>query len=786
MRSEAQVAADGRQPTPSKHRGAVIHGRLRPGELAEAAVLGDLGLVLEVLGWFSPIGISGLFQALSVIPFAVLAARHRLRACIVATIAASAVASLVGGIGIMIPIAIAAALGSTAGVCYRRRWTAGASLGFMTLVVGIPVAVATLALGAASPGYRKLSFDQVKIVWRAVSRLLTALGLSQLSSNGNTDLNWIISHWYLSLPLAEFLLVFLVSAACLRLKPFLVELERRVPAAMQEEATERRHRKGAEQTEAPPAPRPVPVRLDDVTYRYPGTTTDAVAGVSIALESGRFLAIVGPNGSGKSTVVRLLSGRLEPRSGHVVRSGPAGLGNVGGTAIVFQRPESQVLGVRVRDDICWGLPAVAPEVMKELLGRVGLEGFEERETATMSGGELQRLAIASALARSPQLLVSDESTAMIDQPGRADVVTLLRRLASSGLSVVHVTHRKEEAAVADEIVVMREGRVQTGELAARAPATAAEGAIPGGAATTESGTGTAPSATGTAPSATGTAPAPAPTTERPWRLDVSPKPTPSTLRPPRPLAVAAAADNAVAGSGTTPEPQPATGTPAPARRSSRPLVWLKEVGYTYAQGTPWAHMALSKVDLQLWPGEGVVITGPNGSGKSTLAWILAGLTPPTEGDALLDSRPIMEDSQRVGIAFQHARLQLLRPTVMKDVSLGSDEERARRALLTVGLDPDAMGPRRVDDLSGGEQRRVALAGLLVRQPDLIVLDEPYAGLDDEARSSLASALANLRRTSGVAVVVVTHDLDNAEVLGDRLITLAEGTVVGEQALGSPA
>jgi energy-coupling factor transport system ATP-binding protein len=222
------------------------------------------------------------------------------------------------------------------------------------------------------------------------------------------------------------------------------------------------------------------------------------------------------------------------------------------------------------------------------------------------------------------------------------------------------------------------------------------------------------------------------------------------------------------------------------QRNARPLVSLKKVGYVYAKGTPWAHRALTKVDLEIWPSEGVVITGPNGSGKSTLAWLLAGLTAPTEGDALLDGRPIVEESDRVGIAFQHARLQLLRPTVIGDVSLNTDEERARRALQTVGLDPDTMGERRVDDLSGGEQRRVALAGLLVRQPSLIVLDEPYAGLDDEARQSLASALRSLRRISGVAVVVVTHDLDNAEVLGERLVTLEQGTVVNEAALGATA
>jgi energy-coupling factor transport system ATP-binding protein len=162
------------------------------------------------------------------------------------------------------------------------------------------------------------------------------------------------------------------------------------------------------------------------------------------------------------------------------------------------------------------------------------------------------------------------------------------------------------------------------------------------------------------------------------------------------------------------------------------------------------------------------------------------LTEPTEGAVLLDGEPVATQPGRVGISFQHARLQLLRPTVMADVRLGADEDRARRALQTVGLDPDAMGPRRVDNLSGGEQRRVALAGMLVRKPDLIVLDEPYAGLDDEARTALGRTLEQLRRLSGVTVVVVTHDLDDAEVLGERLIHLDGGHITGEESLlGGP-
>jgi energy-coupling factor transport system ATP-binding protein len=129
--------------------------------------------------------------------------------------------------------------------------------------------------------------------------------------------------------------------------------------------------------------------------------------------------------------------------------------------MVFQRPESQVLGVRVRDDVVWGMANAAGVDVAELLELVGLDGFGDRETSTLSGGELQRLAIAAALARRPALLVSDESTAMLDRTGRRDLTRLLRQLPARGTAVVHVTHHMGEAATADVVVALAGGRLVT-------------------------------------------------------------------------------------------------------------------------------------------------------------------------------------------------------------------------------------------------------------------------------------------------------------------------------------
>ena len=700
--SETTASPGARSAGPPAHE---LRGALAPGELAEAAVLGDLALVFVVLGWFLPLG--SAFLGLAIVPFAALSARQRARAPVVAIIAVSAVAFLVGGLGIVLQAALVGSLGLAVGLTYRRRWRPATSVLVAAVSTALPIAAVTLAAEAISPGLRKLAFAQIEIVWRAVEKVLRRFGLDRLATAGNHLLAWCIEHWWLVVPLFEFVLIVFAAAVCARyLWPLLQRLERDTPPP-----TAPARRPSATGGPDEPEPAPLPIELERVSYQYPGSFGWAVAEVSLRLEPGEFVALVGPNGSGKSTLVRMISGRLEPTLGRVRRAGSPGLGRPGGTAVVFQRPESQVLGVRARDDIAWGLPVGEHVDVAALLGRVGLEGFEDRETSGLSGGELQRLAIASALARHPRLLISDESTAMIDGPGRAEVVDLLERLASEGIAVVHVTHRPAEAARADDLISMLGGRRAPKPLEPRAPGPGATVVPPGGA-----------GEVGTAAS----------------RSDGAPEP---------------------------------------------PIVVLRDVSYTYAADTPWARVALQGIDLEIRSGEGIVVAGSNGSGKSTLAWVLAGLTAPTTGEALLDGRPVTAGDAGVGIAFQHARLQLIRATVLADVAYGADEDAATAAMKAVGLDPVTMGPRRVDELSGGEQRRVAIAGLLVRDPRLLVLDEPYAGLDDEARQSLAALLRELRSTRRISTVVVSHDLDNAELLGDRLLRLDAGRIVSSEPLG---
>ena len=169
------------------------------------------------------------------------------------------------------------------------------------------------------------------------------------------------------------------------------------------------------------------------------------------------------------------------------------------------------------------------------------------------------------------------------------------------------------------------------------------------------------------------------------------------------------------------------------------------VGHTYAVGSPWAQPALKDIDLTIRPHEGVLIVGGNGSGKSTLAWIMAGVLRPSRGECLLGDRPVRTQIGAVGLAFQHARLQLQRSKVSSDILAAGapDDAAVAAALAAVGLDVGQFGDRRIDALSGGEQRRVALAGILARRPSVLVLDEPLAGLDEPSQAGLLDVLAGL-------------------------------------------
>lgn len=430
-------------------------GPLTPGELAEAAVLGDLSVALLFLGWMLPVGL--VLQVLSVAPMAALAARRRPRAVAAAGLASSSVAFLFGGAALWSLALVVALLGLAVGAASRRGW-GWLRLAAVTLPIWAGVAAVTVGQLLIFANLRRLALAQIRNSWHGVRALISHFSfLHPLVTVGNTTVSWIIAHWWAVIPMSELLLIEgagLVAAAVGR--PAIRRVDRALGPPLP----------GAPASAHEGAPGPVPAVLTGVTYRYPGAEVPALVDVDLEIPEHALVAVVGPNGSGKSTLARVVAGLVEPE-GDIRRPGGPGLGRPGGTSVVFQRPESQVLGVRLRDDVVWGMgPAEAAAVdVAAVLELVGLSGMEEQETVTLSGGQLQRLAVAAALARRPGLLVSDESTSMLDPEGRRIVAELLVRLArEQGLTVLHVTHRREEVTAADVTVRVRDGRVEVGAV----------------------------------------------------------------------------------------------------------------------------------------------------------------------------------------------------------------------------------------------------------------------------------------------------------------------------------
>jgi len=211
-----------------------------------------------------------------------------------------------------------------------------------------------------------------------------------------------------------------------------------------------------------------------------------------------------------------------------------------------------------------------------------------------------------------------------------------------------------------------------------------------------------------------------------------------------------------------------------------PVLELIGVDHEYASGTPWAATALRDITFTVNEGDGLLIHGLNGSGKSTLAWIMAGLTVPTAGDCLLDGAPVSDQVGAVAISFQAARLQLMRGRVDLEIASAAgfshrDRRRIADALATVGLDP-GLAKRRIDQLSGGQMRRVVLAGLLARSPRALILDEPLAGLDAASQRGLLRLLEELRRNAGLTLVIISHDFSGLEDVCPRILQLQGGVL----------
>ncbi len=506
------------------------------------------------------------------------------------------------------------------------------------------------------------------------------------------------------------------------------------------------------------------IRLSDLHFTYRNSEAPALAGVDLAVASSEFIVVVGPSGAGKSTLCYTLNG-LVPQfhrgdlRGQVTILGSLASGQkvnalAGQVGLVFQDFESQLFSTNVELEV-----AFAPENfgvdraemerrVRECLATVGLTGLERREPATLSGGQKQRLAIASVLSLEPKVVVMDEPTTDLDPLGKEGVFTVSRRLRERGLTLIIAEHETEEAAVADRVVVLHQGRILA-QGAPRDVLTRADwleelGVQPLGAAQLTARLGLPPALT-VAEAAESLAAAG-------YRVDLGV------------LALLEAEDLTRQG-------------------QNKPVIQVRDLEHRYPNGV----VALQGASLTIHRGEFVAVVGQNGSGKTTLVKHLNGLLMPTRGEVRVLGIPtagqtVLQLGRTVGYVFQNPDHQIFAETVAEEVAFGPRnhgvppgevEVRVEEALAAVGLQG-----REAEDpfaLTKGERQLVAVASILATRPQVIILDEPTTGLDYMEQRRMMELVRHLNEM-GHTIICVTHTMWVVAEYAHRTVVVKEGRI----------
>jgi energy-coupling factor transport system ATP-binding protein len=508
-------------------------------------------------------------------------------------------------------------------------------------------------------------------------------------------------------------------------------------------------------------------------FTFHGENTPVLTGAAVSVTPGSLTAVLGGSGSGKSTLGKLMAGWL--RAGHA--GALSGSLELDGTLLEFhgapddprinpaewsrrvafvpQDAAAMLSSVRatVAEELAFGLENRAVprgdmlRAVERTAARAGLSDLLDRDPATLSGGELRRLAVGCAVIAEPDILILDEPLASLDAAGAGQVEDLVRSLRGAGTGVVLLSQAADRlAGEATHWTVLDGGTV----TAAGTPAQLAGSAeleragvigVPGPGVVGPDVSGAnilGPGGVGSSVAAGARGPGPV--------LRAAPGPGPASLE-------------------------------------------LRGVGFDYGQdprrrGAPAQARVLHDVDLVVDPGEIIAVTGPNGAGKSTLLRHFNGLLRPSEGDVRVCGRsiagvPVGTVAASMGLLFQHPRDQLFERTLLREAAFGlrqlfgkaEAEGKARAALAAVGLSgTETAHPA---ELSASRQRLLALATVLAREPAVLALDEPTVGLDRHGLEALRSAVVRAA-ARGAAVVMVTHDLAYARMNAHRVLELNDG------------
>lgn len=521
------------------------------------------------------------------------------------------------------------------------------------------------------------------------------------------------------------------------------------------------------------------IRAEQVRFQYKKrdvdgnviATEEILKGVDITIKKGEFIALLGRNGSGKTTFSKQLNAILRPSEGTVTVD-EMGTKDADKTyeirqrvGMVFQNPDNQMVAANVEEEVAFGPENLGMESdtivarVKQALEQVRM--WKRRKTAPshLSGGQKQRIAIAGILAMHPDYIVLDEPTAMLDPKGRKEVMEALQRLnREQEMTVILITHDMEEAALASRVILLADGQVRfdgTPEDFFGADVLLAEMGME------------------------------APLSYRVRKLidsDVFVEKVGDARE-----------DEATTGKRENLSEYDKSGRKweqnSVETDKKKSVLSLQHVSYIYSPGTAYEKVALDDVSLSLGKGEIVGLAGHTGSGKSTLIQLLNGLLKPTSGTVTFEGKDIHAKGysgnylrSRVGMVFQYPEHQMICDTVWEDVAFGPGKQglteeacktRVEEALRFVDL-PEKYYQASPLQLSGGQKRRVAIAGVLAMKPEYIILDEPAAGLDAEGKREIFDRIRQMSREQGIGVLLVSHSMEDLAEYAERIIVLDDG------------
>lgn len=550
------------------------------------------------------------------------------------------------------------------------------------------------------------------------------------------------------------------------------------------------------------------IEVRSASFAFDGSERPVVRDVSLKVLPGEILALVGANGSGKSTLAGLVKGSLVPTDGAVTVDGFDAASREAWPLVgcVRQDPTSQIVSSQVYDEVAFGPrnlglpPCEVNERVHEALGVCRLSDVAGRSVDELSGGERQRLALAGVLALHPRYVILDEATSQLDTQGRLMFMRMVRGLAREGVGILMITHALAEVAEAHRVALLEKGALawegdpsellESGDLLERRAlahdpfaqvlqVSVGAGFIPRPASDLVDDLG-----------------------DFLQRHSTDQELVGAVLAEPKDLAKWGKAAEAAVGATGTPDQVvhmneaaataglggevPRLREKGELRQAADATLAVQQVTVRYAAEE---NPALSDVTLRVDPGSIVLVAGASGSGKSTLARVVAGVLAPQEGEALLGGRAVRPG--QVGLSFQRVEEQVFCSTVLEDVCYGprnrglAEEDvrrEAARSLHLLGVDEGLWG-RSPLELSGGQRRRVALAGILALEPGAYVFDEPTAGLDGEARVLLHDVVRRLA-AAGNPVAVISHDLDEWLDVASRVVLLRQGRVVFDGPAGT--